>query len=295
MSGERIMSLPPHDSDERADGREWLPEWPEDPAAEPRFEPERMTCWRCGKHVEPVDGRCPICRARLRTSLAERIVLPDSRGRSPIAKVIWLLVALMGISVVGHWMARAQQNQLRLDVDWQAWQLRFLLIGGSIHAAIVVFGLFWIGRVTPLGAPDASWRLAAWLWALPGLTVLIGLNIGYHTLVRQYFNLPLARDELTLSPLVVLTVCLMPAIFEELFFRYLAYGSLREHIGVHGSVWISSVMFGMAHIGAGLGVPILILLGAYFGYARVLSGGLLLPMSLHFVHNAVITYLNTLL
>src|SRR5262249_55571120 len=108
-------------------------------------------------------------------------------------------------------------------------------------------------------------------------------------------NLPLLRDELTLSPQVVVTVCLMPAVFEELFFRHLALGSLREHIGVHGSVWISSVMFGMAHIGATLSVPILILLGVYFGYARVVSGGLLLPMMLHFVHNAVITYVNTLL
>src|SRR5262249_48941833 len=142
-SGERIMSLPPRDSDERADngtderagGRDWPPEWPQGAAAEPRFEPERMTCWRCGKQVEPMDGRCPACRARLGTSLAERIVLPDSGGRSPITKVIWLLVALMSVSVVGHWIAQARQNQLRLDADWQAWQLRFVLIGGLIDAA----------------------------------------------------------------------------------------------------------------------------------------------------------------
>jgi uncharacterized protein len=294
------MSLPPRDSPEREEGPDWSPAWPERAAAEPAFEREQLSCWRCGKQVEPVDGRCPVCRARLATSLLERIVLPDDNRRSSIAKVIWLLVALMSVSVVGLRIAQARQNQFRPDADWQAWQLRYILIAGLIDAAIVVFGLFWIGRLTPTGPPpERMSRLLAWVWALPVLALLIGLNIGYHTLLRRYFNMPLLRDELTLSPEVVLTVCLMPAVFEELFFRHLALGSLREHIGVHGSVWISSVMFGMAHIGATavamLSIPILILLGVCFGYARVVSGGLLLPMTLHFVHNAVITYVNTLL
>ena len=66
------------------------------------------------------------------------------------------------------------------------------------------------------------------------------------------------------------------------------YGHLRPHIGMHGAVWLTAVIFGMAHLGAIAGWPVLILLGAGLGYARVYSGGLALPILLHFLHNLAV-------
>jgi membrane protease YdiL (CAAX protease family) len=83
-------------------------------------------------------------------------------------------------------------------------------------------------------------------------------------------------------------ICVQPAIVEELFFRHLVLGVLRSNLGVHGAVFISSVMFALAHIGVPLSMPVLFVLGLGLGYARVASGGLLLPMAMHFVHNAVV-------
>ena len=54
------------------------------------------------------------------------------------------------------------------------------------------------------------------------------------------------------------------------------------------AVFVSSVMFGVAHVGSPLSVPVLVLLGFMLGYLRVFSGGLLLPMLVHFAHNAAI-------
>jgi CAAX protease family protein len=82
---------------------------------------------------------------------------------------------------------------------------------------------------------------------------------------------------------------------EEWFFRYLALGSLRPFVGVHGAVLISAVMFGTAHIFNPLGIPMLMVVGVVLGYARVASGGMLLPILMHFGHNAAILLIEALL
>jgi membrane protease YdiL (CAAX protease family) len=47
-------------------------------------------------------------------------------------------------------------------------------------------------------------------------------------------------------------------------------------------------MFGLAHLGVPLSVPILILIGVMLGYARVLTGGVCIPILLHFIHNMLV-------
>src|SRR5258708_36568856 len=90
------------------------------------------------------------------------------------------------------------------------------------------------------------------------------------------------------TPLVLVSYCLEPALIEELFFRYLALDTLRGVMNVHAAVAVSSVMFGLAHIGVPLSIPMLALVGVALGYARVASGRLALPVLLHFLHNFVI-------
>jgi membrane protease YdiL (CAAX protease family) len=48
-------------------------------------------------------------------------------------------------------------------------------------------------------------------------------------------------------------------------------------------------MFGLAHLGMPLSIPMLILVGLGFGYLRVGSRSIILPMILHFAHNATVT------
>ncbi|HVK17922.1 MAG TPA: CPBP family intramembrane glutamic endopeptidase [Fimbriiglobus sp.] len=165
-----------------------------------------------------------------------------------------------------------------------------MLVFDGLDTAIVVLGILIAGR--PLARLAAGHRLAAWALAAPGFVVLLAVNLGYHQILKWLINpypdpdAPQIIDiGLTDGAWAILLVCVQPAVVEEVFFRYLLLGHLRPHLGAHGAVWLSAVIFGMAHLGNVPGWPVLMLLGAGLGYARVYSGGLTLPILLHFLHN----------
>jgi membrane protease YdiL (CAAX protease family) len=56
-------------------------------------------------------------------------------------------------------------------------------------------------------------------------------------------------------------------------------------------VLLSSFFFAAAHLGQLIAFPVLFLLGVVLAYARVYSGGLALPMLIHFLHNFAVLYL----
>jgi len=171
-------------------------------------------------------------------------------------------------------------------------QLRLMLGAEVVDTGLIVVALLVIGRPT-------RWaRLAktseAWLWvsAVAGIGLVVAVNATYHLVLRGYLGVPAQADTLVaatgITPLLLITYCVQPAVIEELFFRYLALDSLRNVMGVHAAVVVASIMFGMAHVGAPLSIPMLTLVGVVFGYARVVSGRLALPMLLHFLHNLII-------
>ncbi len=160
----------------------------------------------------------------------------------------------------------------------------------GLDTVIVLFGIAVAGR--PLARAAAGHVGVTWVLAAPGFVVLLGVNIAYSVVVQLVFRMqvgpetPNVQIDLAHGALwAILLVCVQPALIEELFFRYLFLGHLRQHLGLHASVWITAVLFGMAHLGNIPGWPVLILLGAGLGYARVYSGGIALPIALHFLHN----------
>jgi membrane protease YdiL (CAAX protease family) len=183
----------------------------------------------------------------------------------------------------------------------------FGLDGGTTearHALALMIGLECVdvvlvgGALLHLGTPPRWPRLTdlpeplVWAASLAGLAVVLAINHGYHDLLRAYLHLPVAHDAIVkdsgITPLVIAAYCVQPAVVEELFFRYLALDNLRKVMNVHTAIAVSSLMFGMAHIGAPLSIPVLALVGMGLGYARVLSGRMALPMLLHGLHNALI-------
>jgi len=173
-----------------------------------------------------------------------------------------------------------------------------ILIMEAVDTVLVGAALLWIGRPAPLGRRSLARRLLVWLAAAPLLAMVLGLNIGYHWLLRQFLSFPsedthewLGRE---ITGWIILAICIQPAVVEEFFFRYLALGSLRSVMGDHAAVWISAIMFGMAHIGMPLSIPVLMVVGLFLGYMRVASRSLVLPMLLHFGHNAVVVFLHSM-
>ena len=258
------------------------------PAAGATSDSEGAACWRCGKRVARTEPSCPYCRAPRRRR-AERAAAAEPR--SPITAVTRVLAffAVLLLVLIVHAVSAQPVPEEGLTAPAARAHLRSI-VGFEIFDAIVVGIAAWA-----IGRPPEWRRLSdaptGWLWvaAGAGLGLVLALNLAYHTALRAYIGVSATGDPILaatgVSPLVLFAYCLEPALVEELFFRYLALDTLRSVMNVHAAVVVSSVMFGLAHIGVPLSIPMLALVGMALGYARVAGGRLALPMLLHFLHN----------
>jgi len=258
--------------------------------------PSTISCWRCGKEVLVELARCPYCAAphgQDPPAAAVEQWLPDRNARS----LTWLLGffgVMLGISILAgtiHYLTSEVSPRLRPN-SWES--LLPLLFFEAIDTVLVFAAWCWVGVCRP--EPRRSWlrRLAAWAIAIPGLAMVLALNFFYHHALRHWIGAagieraPL--DGYAALATSIFAICLQPAIVEELFFRHLMFGALRSLVRGHTVVWVTSVMFAAAHVGAPLSMPVLLVLGALLGYARLATGRLHLPIVLHFVHNGVVLW-----
>ncbi|HET6574302.1 MAG TPA: CPBP family intramembrane glutamic endopeptidase [Fimbriiglobus sp.] len=226
---------------------------------------------------------------------APRRTAAPPRPMAPVLPLLITLGAFAGMMAVsfgqGVYALFAEPDLLGLaEAQIKDRLVNEMMAFEGLDTVIVVLGVLIAGR--PLARAAAGNRLAAWTLAVPGFLLLLGTNVGYHQLLQTLLSPyqdpdapPIIDIRLTDGAWAILLVCVQPAVVEELFFRYLLFGHLRPHLGTHGAVWLSAVVFGMAHLGNIPGWPVLILLGAGLGYARAFSGGLALPILLHFLHN----------
>jgi membrane protease YdiL (CAAX protease family) len=267
------------------------------PDGEELPEPDpRRKCWRCGKRVDRGLDSCPYCRApfgsrrRARSSPAARPVHEDLR---PLKVVLWSFGLMLGVTIAYacylHFGPGLPQGP---RAEQERALLHEMLVVEAIDTALVVLAVVWAGAPKPT-RPSGTSRVAAWAAGGPVLALLLGVNVLYGKLLQDYVGRQPHIEVIELNFkthfwLVLLAVCVQPAVVEELFFRYLALGQLRRVMRDHGAVWVSAVMFGMAHLHNPIGMPVLILIGAGFGYMRLASGGLALPVLMHGFHNAIV-------
>jgi ABC-2 type transport system permease protein/sodium transport system permease protein len=157
------------------------------------------------------------------------------------------------------------------------------------------------------GASPMAWLGAALLglslWPLAyeatllmnQLARLAGVELFDARLIEQARGLV---DEFrTLSPVVVvLCLAIVPAAFEELFFRGFLFGALTERFRPGATVVLSAVLFGLFHVVVrdSLAVERLVpstLLGLVLGWVRLRSGSVLPGVLLHGCHNALLLLL----
>jgi len=256
--------------------------------------PEPVTCRRCGKESSAAEQLCPYCGARLPGGPAgpARVSRHRAEAGVPLIRLIWIFCAVLLVSLIYGWIVHfGFKDEVRLDWATRQRALFRQLTAEGADTILVVVAIFWVGRPPALPRVSRKGQLAAWLLAVPVLAVLLAANFGYAWLLRNILLLPLRETRLGADGLIgwmVLAHCAQPAIVEELFNRYLALGVLRTVTGTHGAILISSIMFGVAHIFNPLSIPMLIAIGMALGYLRVMSGGLLLPILMHFGHNGFI-------
>ena len=77
--------------------------------------------------------------------------------------------------------------------------------------------------------------------------------------------------------------CLVPALLEELFFRGLILSLLFRRMG-NGAVWLSAVVFALAH-GSLYQLPYAFVGGVFLALAAVVGGSVFVPFAFHFANN----------
>jgi membrane protease YdiL (CAAX protease family) len=265
------------------------PAAPPPPPAPEAAEP--VACWRCGSEGPPAGGRCRKCRARL-TDEDDRPLRPrhDPNDHPPAdgdGVLVTLVVAygvMLLVSVMWGWVLLSGVGGGMNGDDF--------IVGTAVveaaHAVLVLVALAKVGRsaLPPVSAGVRAW---AWVAGVPALLLLLGVGHLYMAAVREVVRPGLEPPAVPLTAVAVLLMCLQPAVVEELFFRYVAFGALYRATGLHATVWVSAVMFAGAHLYNPLGMPYLLLAGVVLGYARA-WGGLALPMVLHFAHNFVVLF-----
>jgi membrane protease YdiL (CAAX protease family) len=250
-------------------------------------------CWRCGKTPIELSEKCAVCGALLMSVAAPADIRQPSDDATPLMRMLALCAIMVGVSLVWG-IAQGPARIFATDYQQPTAQelLTRIITLEAIDTFLVLFALIWIGMPRRKTSRSLSQTAIAWIIFWPVLGGLLVINVGYHFLLTEGLGLPLVESELVRHKdwlyVWVLVICVQPAVVEELFFRGVALGILRSYTNVHAAVWISSLMFAMAHIGVPLSMPVLFVLGLGLGYARVASGGLLLPMAMHFVHNAVV-------
>lgn len=269
---------------------------------------EEIICRRCGKAVLLGPPKCKYCDARLPQTAPTHtggnplvvayspgaLELESAHDYQALTRLMVFYLILLATNIFAAAVARTV-DQTQPDEAIAEQHLRIMLVAEVVDTFIVLISLTMIPRPPRFGVVGLGRRLTSWFVSPALLAALLGINHAYHWLLNNYIQFPewanLPAEKIT--PLTIVVICIQPAIVEELFFRYLSLGTLRRVMGMGAAICISSIMFGMAHSGAVLSIPILTVIGAGLALARVWSGGLLLPMVLHALHNGAVLYLES--
>jgi membrane protease YdiL (CAAX protease family) len=254
---------------------------------------EESTCWRCGLGVPTAASNCPHCAAVLSPAASarteRRIAAEDTVKALIVSFVILLLSGLFHGGVLGFIVGDRDtlDAQLRRQVLYE--MLAIEIFDTIIVAAVILkYGYRQAGD-THL----TSRRTVAWIMALPALGGLLALNVAYHWALRTYLNQVPLDDELTatIDALLIAVYCIQPAIVEEFYFRGFALGTLKSISSTAVAIWISAIMFALAHLAVPLSLPYLAVFGLVMGVFRVYSGTIWVPIILHFSHNLAVMLL----
>jgi membrane protease YdiL (CAAX protease family) len=105
-------------------------------------------------------------------------------------------------------------------------------------------------------------------------------------MIEEMFRTLVSASSIPELLFVVLVVSVTPAIIEELLFRGVVQSSFARRMApVRAAIW-TGIIFGIFHFNPFALIPLMIL-GCFFGFVRMRSKTMILPMTLHFLNNAL--------
>jgi hypothetical protein len=241
-------------------------------------EERTRVCKACGKRISWAARFCPGCGAR-HVSLAERRARTRREaGRWRLVKgcVVFYMIYLASI-VPLFWVP---EEHLATG----------MLVVSLLDAALVI--AYWrtsgfeFRPLVRLAGPALKWTAVA----LAALLPILAVNYAYHSHLLELFDVdaPEIIDPFELAGyafwVVVVEVCVMPAVWEEIAFRGLIQGKLSKAVGEREALVMTAVLFTIIHRSV-ISAPYLLALGLVLGGLRRRSGSLVPGMVLHFLHN----------
>ncbi len=244
-------------------------------------------CEYCGTRLSPALYFCPACATpykHFETVLPAATPMPLSMGdavgkKAPhVMPLFWTYVGTLTVGIIIS----------LLLFEYDRGQMAELLMTAMM---LVVTGVFAAIHWRTLAVQFARIGFLRWeAWAALGLLApLLAVNWGYHSLLMELFDVeadPGIFGEMG-PAVVVLLVCVMPAILEEIAFR----GLVQHWLAVAVSPWmamvLASALFTALHMTI-VSAPYLFAVGMLLGWAKWKTGSLYPSMLIHFLHNFVV-------
>jgi ABC-2 type transport system permease protein/sodium transport system permease protein len=171
------------------------------------------------------------------------------------------------------------------------------VVFGGIPVALATFGR--VRWSSGLGLARSNW-LSLWgalllgvsLWPVAHEIFLISAKLGLSLLGNEQISAARAMlAEMYGLPiwLILLTLAVVPAFFEELCFRGFLFASLRTLLAADRSVIASALLFGVFHEVIFPGRLLTsTFLGLVLGWVRMRTGSIVPGIVLHMVHNGLL-------
>jgi membrane protease YdiL (CAAX protease family) len=240
--------------------------------------PQDKFCAHCGLE----SGKPPSPKKKQPSPLQIRLKI--DRDISLLKNIIILFVILVATNVIGSWIYQATDKQVLVGFFMEA-----------IDSAAVILWLFaFSGKIIELYSLRKLF--CGWGKYLVPLVASVPIYAVVHFIVyalTHYFKL---EDYAYTGEYyeagygflaVLISICLQPAVIEEMAFRGIIQTNLRKFTGNTEALIVTSAAFAILHFST-VSFVHLFLLGMYLGWLRNWSKSIYPPMIAHFLHNLLV-------
>ena len=190
-------------------------------------------------------------------------------------------------------ITEASFNLLTSTVSTDSFLLFLSAMGGMLFTVPLVFGIAKLKKGSILKeyfSLNGFTGKTLGLWMVVFVVLYIGIGFLIEALGAKEipdFMLNLEFPTLLTQVLLLIAVVVAAPIVEEVVFRgFLLKGFSQTFMGVHGAVIVTSVLWAVIHVQYEMVyVFSIFLIGLVFGYARIQTNSLYIPMIMHGLMN----------
>ena len=206
-----------------------------------------------------------------------------------------LIPLLIYMKVTGEVISVENLILFSQKVERDAYLLSISVIGSAFIVVPLVFGIAKLKRGSVLkeyfDLRGYSWR-TFWRWMGVLVVLLIVEGVALEAMgVKQTpnFMLNIEYPNTFSIYLLLFSVMFIAPLIEEVVFRgFLLKGFSKTFMGAEGAVALTSLLWAVMHLQYEFAyVAVIFMIGLVFGYARIKTGSLFVPMTMHMVMNGI--------